>query len=127
MLHHYFEHQCLCLSVLWDDTTPVAALAGCIDQVKKTFYAYIVGYNPEYAKLSPGRVMFGYSIQYAIENGFQIYDFLRGVEQYKLSLGSKKHFVTYTTIIRKGLRSTVANNGLNLTRRLRDLLKKKPH
>ena len=80
-----FENNCLWLTILWDGRTPVAGMAAFVDQKKKTFRFYITGFDDKFAKLSPGKVMVGYSIRYAIENGFQVYDFLRESERYKSS------------------------------------------
>ncbi len=104
-----FENNNLWLSVLWHSETPIAALAALVDHHKRTFSFCITGYNDEFAKLSPGRFILGYSIRYAIENKFQIYDFLRGDEEYKFSLGAKERFNTHTLISRKSLRMSVLN------------------
>lgn len=117
ILRHFFDHHSLWLTVLWNDSAPIAALAALMDQPKKSFYAYIVG--SKHTKLSPGKVMIGSSIQYAIENEFQIYDFLTGAGDYKFSFGPKKRTVANVTIGRKGLRSAAANAVINITEQLR--------
>lgn len=122
MLHYLFAQNCLWLKILWDGTTPVAARAGIIDECQKTFYGYVVCYNPEYAKISPGNAMVGHSIRYAIENEFQKYDFLTGADDHKRSFGAVRHFYIYTVVIRKNLRSTIANTGLKVARQARDYL-----
>ena len=45
--------------------------------------------HQEYGQLSPGIVLLAYNIQYAIEQGYQIYDFLRGGETYKYRMGGQ--------------------------------------
>ena len=45
--------------------------------------------HQEYGQLSPGIVLLAYNIQYAIEQGYQIYDFLRGAETYKYRMGGQ--------------------------------------
>jgi CelD/BcsL family acetyltransferase involved in cellulose biosynthesis len=117
ILHHYSEHDRLCSTVLWDGATPLAALAAIVDRQKKTLYAYIVGHNAKFAKLSPGKAVIGYSIRSAIENGFQVFDFLAGADAYKFSFGAKQRGTKNVIITRKGLRSTVASTILNLARR----------
>ena len=42
-----------------------------------------------YSQLSPGIVLLAYNIQYAIEHGFSLYDFLRGDEDYKYRMGGR--------------------------------------
>ena len=119
-----FENNGLWLKVLWNGQTPVAALAGIVDQNKHTFYAYIVGHNDKYTKLSPGKIMFGNSIRYAIEDGFQIYDFTLGADDYKISLDARQRSTKRITIKRRGFRNTVANGIISLTRRASSMLVK---
>lgn len=42
-----------------------------------------------YGELSPGIVLLAYNIQFAIENGYRHYDFLRGDESYKYRMGGR--------------------------------------
>ena len=48
--------------------------------------------------LSPGLVLKGYHIQWAIEQGYQVYDFMRGNESYKYDFGGKDTHVLKITI-----------------------------
>ena len=41
-------------------------------------YLYVCGFDPEYAPLSPGTLIFGHSIAHAIGEGAREFDFLRG-------------------------------------------------
>lgn len=51
---------------------------------------YNSGLRPgEYGHLSPGIVLLAYNIRYAIENGYKVFDFLRGNETYKYRMGGK--------------------------------------
>lgn len=70
---------------------------------KKIFTPNIIAVivDDKFTKLSPGAVMFGYSIRYAIENGFKIYDFGPGDEKYKFSFGTKERFDKNIIIQRK--------------------------
>lgn len=43
----------------------------------------------DYSHLSPGIVLLAHNIKYAIENGYRIFDFLRGDEVYKYHMGGK--------------------------------------
>ena len=106
IFHRCAENNNLWLSVLWDRTKPIAATGMFIDRQKNRAYGYMTGYNCEYSKLSPGRVMMAYSIKKAINNQFQIYDFLRGDDDYKFSFfGAKKYFNTSCQINRKTLKA----------------------
>jgi CelD/BcsL family acetyltransferase involved in cellulose biosynthesis len=51
---------------------------------------YNSGLDPaRFGHLSPGIVLLAYNIRYAIENGYEIFDFLRGNEAYKYRLGGR--------------------------------------
>ena len=51
---------------------------------------YNSGLNHQrYGELSPGIVLLAYNIQFAIENGYRHYDFLRGDENYKYRMGGR--------------------------------------
>lgn len=56
----------------------------------RKFLLYNSGYDPDaYAQLSPGWVLLGYAIQYAIAAGCQLFDFMQGNEEYKYRFGSQ--------------------------------------
>jgi CelD/BcsL family acetyltransferase involved in cellulose biosynthesis len=52
------------------------------------FYYYVSSYDIGSAKLSPGRVHMNLMVMWAIDNGLQRFDFLRGEADYKTRLGS---------------------------------------
>ena len=57
--------------------------------VRQRTYLYISGFDPEYAPLSPGTLMFGHSIAHAMGEGAREFDFLRGRERYKYFWGAR--------------------------------------
>ncbi|HLC03578.1 MAG TPA: GNAT family N-acetyltransferase [Anaerolineales bacterium] len=57
--------------------------------------------DPEYFDSSPGWVLLGHVIRWAISNGRREVDFLRGGEQYKYQLGGRERFVCRLTIERR--------------------------
>jgi hypothetical protein len=124
MLRHFFENETLWLQVLWHGSVPVAARAGLLDHSRKTFYAYIICHDPAYAYLSPGRAMVGYSIQAAIESGFQTYDFLTGADEHKLSFGAVQRPLYSASIGRRTPRSRLANRVADQGRSLAGRIKK---
>lgn len=109
LLCQCFENNCLWLQTFWSGDIPVAGLAAFIDHQRKTFAYYISGFNPDFSKISPGRAIVGHSIQCAIEDGYQVYDFLRGDEPYKYSLGAKDRFTKSRTVTRKGMKRLLVN------------------
>jgi CelD/BcsL family acetyltransferase involved in cellulose biosynthesis len=66
-------------------------VAGYINFIyENRVFVYNSGLNQaEYGQLSPGIVLLAYNIQYAIEKGYDAYDFLRGDEIYKYRMGGQ--------------------------------------
>lgn len=96
----------LWIDILWNQEIPVAATGMYIDNEKKVVYGQMTGYNPEFSKLSPGRVMMALSIKKAIDNKIKNYDLLRGDLDYKFSLlGASKRWNSDYKLIRNNLRA----------------------
>jgi CelD/BcsL family acetyltransferase involved in cellulose biosynthesis len=51
-------------------------------------YAYLGGFDPEFAHESPGTVLIGHAIEEAVREGAREFDFLRGREPYKYEWGA---------------------------------------
>jgi CelD/BcsL family acetyltransferase involved in cellulose biosynthesis len=65
------------------------------------FLLYNSGYDPDaHAHLSPGWVILGYAIQYAIVTGCTKFDFMQGDEEYKYRFGAHDYRVMRTIIRR---------------------------
>jgi len=69
------------LFILRMNGTPAAAFYGF--RYKGTYSFYQHGLDPQHSKLSVGQVLLGMSIEYAIEEGADVYDFLSGENTYK--------------------------------------------
>jgi len=115
-----FENNILWLTTIMDGTTPIAGLAAFLDHKMKIFTNYTPVFNNKFEKQSPGKVMIGYSIRYAIENGFRIYDFGAGNEEYKFSFGTAERFNKNVNIIRKTFKMKLKNR---VPRKFKNLLK----
>jgi CelD/BcsL family acetyltransferase involved in cellulose biosynthesis len=63
-------------------------------------WIYNSGINPDYMHISPGWVLMSCIIQWAIEHGRQVVDFLRGDERYKYQLGGQDRFIYRLTLSR---------------------------
>jgi CelD/BcsL family acetyltransferase involved in cellulose biosynthesis len=63
-------------------------------------WIYNSGINFEHSQLSPGWVLLGYLIQWAIDNGRKRIDFMRGDEDYKYRFGGINRFVQRVQIRR---------------------------
>jgi CelD/BcsL family acetyltransferase involved in cellulose biosynthesis len=61
---------------------------------------YNSGFDFDFSYYSPGWVLIGYLIEWAIENGREAFDFMRGDEQYKYRLGGVDRFVQRVQITR---------------------------
>lgn len=57
-------------------------------QIERKFYLYNSAYEPDVARLSPGLVLTAKLVERAIEEGLDLFDFLRGSERYKSQLGA---------------------------------------
>lgn len=63
-------------------------------------WLYNSGFSEKFLQWSPGWVLLGYVIQWAIKNHRKELDFLRGDEQYKYRFGAKDRFVRRVTLKR---------------------------
>jgi CelD/BcsL family acetyltransferase involved in cellulose biosynthesis len=66
---------------------PVASTFGF--QIERKFYLYNSAYEPDAARLSPGLVLVSELVKESIDNGLELFDFLRGPERYKFQLGAQ--------------------------------------
>ncbi|MFZ1769387.1 MAG: GNAT family N-acetyltransferase [Caldilinea sp.] len=67
----------------------------------RRFWLYNSGYDPDaHAQLSPGWVLVGYAIQYAIASGCRVFDFMQGDEEYKYRFGATDYKVMRVTLRR---------------------------
>jgi CelD/BcsL family acetyltransferase involved in cellulose biosynthesis len=78
----------LSLFELRDGTKTVASLLTY--HIGNVRYYYISGYDVEYGKRSVGNITLGLSIKQSIEEGDEVFDFLRGDEEYKKNWTSLK-------------------------------------
>lgn len=82
-----FESGTLFLPILWQRDKPLGGLAFLVDDVKKTMLFHLAGRDETANDIPSGLVLHAYCIRRAIEQGFRVYDFLRGNETYKYSYG----------------------------------------
>jgi len=64
-------------------------------------WVYNTGWNPEFSKASPGWVLLGKLIQWAIDNGLKEVDLMRGDEEYKYRFGGIDRHVVQVVIDRR--------------------------
>jgi CelD/BcsL family acetyltransferase involved in cellulose biosynthesis len=87
----------------------MAAQGSFVDPTKRTMLGYMMGYNVEYARFSPGTMLICASIRRAIEEGYDRYDLSRGGQTYKTSLATHFAYTTHTTLSRRGVRVVAVN------------------
>ncbi len=67
---------------------------------RERIWVYNSGFDPAHFDLSPGWVLMGNLIEWAIEEGHEAIDFLRGDETYKYRLGGEDRFIANLKIRR---------------------------
>jgi CelD/BcsL family acetyltransferase involved in cellulose biosynthesis len=91
MITMAFENGWLMLAFLELATLPIAGYLNF--DYRNRLWIYNSGIHPDYYDLSPGWVLLGYIIQWAIKNNREGIDFLRGDEAYKYRLGAEDRFI----------------------------------
>jgi hypothetical protein len=119
------ERESLRLLVLSHLGTPVSALAAFLDCNKKVVLDFIHSFDQNFRKIAPGRLLVAKNINYAIENGFLSYDFLRGNEGYKSAFGANERFTRNVEMTRRTLAPLVRwkRIGLNIRTYVRNKAK----
>ncbi|MBD2605822.1 GNAT family N-acetyltransferase [Scytonema hofmannii FACHB-248] len=98
ILRHCFENNCLYLPVLWKGDTPLGAIANFVDVHQKSMLFFIAGRDETFKNPPPGLILHAEAIRYAIQNGFKVYDFLKGNEEYKYSFGAKERRIQHIVV-----------------------------
>jgi CelD/BcsL family acetyltransferase involved in cellulose biosynthesis len=86
------------LHVMCIDRRAIAAYHGFV--ANGIAYAYLGGFDPAYAHVSPGAQMIGHAIEDAVRSGARIFDFLRGRESYKYAWGAVDRMNTVRSFTR---------------------------
>ncbi len=85
--------------ILWVDTHPVAGIIGL--QMGCKYAALNTTFDSDYGKLSPGFLISGFDIEWAIENGIKEYDLMSGWPSDKLQWTDLLRETSYVRVIRK--------------------------
>lgn len=104
-----FKNNTLFMPVLWKEGKPIGVLGTFIDRQKHRFLYFIAGRDEQCNNPPPGFILHTYSINWAIENGFKVYDFLRGDEDFKYSFGATDQEIHYLSINTRS-RKNVSNH-----------------
>lgn len=81
----FLKKGMLALLTLVFEEREIAVLYGF--ECRGTFHAYITGYDPEFSRLSPGKLILLWAAERAIERGISEFDLMRGTEKYKYTWG----------------------------------------
>jgi tetratricopeptide (TPR) repeat protein len=98
ILRYCFEQNCLYFPVLWKGEMPLGAIANFIDIRQKSILFFVAGRDETFKGIPTGLILHADAIRYAIENGFKVYDFLKGNENYKYSFGVKERHIKHIVI-----------------------------
>ncbi|MGH7736977.1 MAG: GNAT family N-acetyltransferase [Candidatus Tyrphobacter sp.] len=100
---------CCRIAVLWSaDERPLAAQAAFTDAERRSWGVYMLAYDNERPKGSPGIGMLAKGLELAIEQGYSEYDFLRGEEPYKSRFGTELRMLENFVAARRTNRRRVA-------------------
>ena len=105
LFRNAFETGVLRLFIYWDGERPIAGGAAFVDEQRSFYGLYMIGFDEEYDKLSPGKGVIGRAIRTAIESGYTRFDFMRGGEEYKARYAPERHFTQHYRLTRPGLRA----------------------
>jgi len=76
------------MPILWHRDAAIGVLASFVDWTKSRILFFVTGRDEAFQEVPVGLVLHAWSIRWAIEHGLNTYDFLRGDEPYKHSLGA---------------------------------------
>lgn len=98
ILRYCFKKNCLYLPVLWKGDIPLGAIANFVDERQKSLLFFIAGRDETFKNPPTGLILHAEAIRYAIQNGFKVYDFLKGNEEYKYFFGSKDRQIQHIVV-----------------------------
>ncbi|TGS90127.1 GNAT family N-acetyltransferase, partial [Mesorhizobium sp. M2D.F.Ca.ET.178.01.1.1] len=115
MLRCAFEDDALYLPVLWQGENPIGVQATLIDRKNRSLIGMLNGRDLSIRKPAPGFALHLYSIRWAIENGFAVYDLQTGDFAYKYDFGGlerKVECLLVNTATRRNLRDSLERRSL---------------
>ncbi len=105
LFRNAYDQGILRMVVYWDGARPLAGGAAFVDVERGWFGLYMIGFDEEYGKLSPGKGIVGHAIRMAIESGFRRFDFMRGAEDYKARYANDVLVTRHYRVMRPGVRA----------------------
>jgi len=88
------------IPILWRGDQPLGALGNIVDRHKRHLYFIVAGRDESVQDPNIGLLLHTHSIQWAINNGIETYDFCHGNEPYKYSFGATDQLIASISIER---------------------------
>ena len=88
----------LYMPVLWQGRTTLGALGHILDPQMKRVHFIVAGRNEASSVPNIGLLLHTHAIRWAIEQGYETYDFCHGDEGYKYNFGARDKHVNYISI-----------------------------
>lgn len=105
---------------LWFLKLDGKAIAFALDAVvADVYYGLKVGYDPSFAKTSPGMLLQDDTVRYAFEQGLDRFEFLGDDEAYKLNWTDRCHELFAVRVYRPGPLGTITRAGGRMGRKLK--------
>ena len=115
MLRACFAAGDVFMPVLWQGDTPLGVRARLIDKKNRSLICLIGARDLSVQRPPPGFILHLYSIRWAIENGFEVYDFQTGNHPYKYDFGPDDRRIDSRLVVtanRQNLRSNLEPRSL---------------
>lgn len=119
LFRNAYDHGILRMFIYWDGERPIAGATAFTDRDRSWFGLYMLGFDEEYQKLSPGKGMVGRAIRTAIEAGFGRFDFMRGAEEYKARYANDVLVTRHYRVMRPGWRAAAIDRARPLAFQLK--------
>lgn len=92
------QDELVYLSLMWHRDNPIGVHASFIDRDKSRLLFFVGARDGAFSELPVGLLLHASNIRWAIANGLQTYDLLRGNEPYKYSLGAADMRLKYPVV-----------------------------
>jgi CelD/BcsL family acetyltransferase involved in cellulose biosynthesis len=83
------------------------------------YYYYMPAGNRDYFKFSPTKIHLYYLVKRAVENGYEVFDHLRGEENYKSGWSNDSFYVNSTIVYNQAYNSVLKRKVLEIRRLIR--------
>ncbi len=124
LLGRCYGSDCFRIYAIYHGDALMAAQGFFVDRPRRTAFGYMIAYDPQYARYSPGMMLACASIRCAIQEGYERFNLSRGAQSYKLSLATNVEYITNTTVSRRNLRVTVVDAGRRVASSAKRLARK---